>query len=70
MYKKSIPGGKACGSCVYWDHSNKRNVSHLESPVYYSNCLFSLDNIELPSCLAFEETNEFDGNLCPCFALK
>lgn len=60
---------KNCGSCAHWDHENKRNVSNPETPIYYAECKYSVDNLKLPSCISFDEMPEVAGEGCPCFEL-
>lgn len=61
---------QTCGTCIYWDHANKRNCSTLEMPVYYSQCLYPIDDLVLPGCVLCEEMRMDDGTHCPCFKPK
>jgi hypothetical protein len=56
-----------CGACSYWDHKKKRNFSNPDTPVYYSQCLYPVDELVLPHCVEFEATSAANGTNCPCF---
>ena len=58
---------KSCGICGNWDHSKKRNCSNPGTPVYYSQCLYPVEQLVLPHCVVFEETHAESGTNCPCF---
>src|SRR5574343_588648 len=59
--------GGSCGICGNWDHSKKRNCSNPGTPVYYSQCLYPVEQLVLPHCVVFEETHSESGTNCPCF---
>ena len=59
--------GACCGSCAHWDRAKKRNCSNPDTPVYYAECLYPVEEMRLPHCISFDETYEGNGTNCPCF---
>lgn len=59
--------GPCCGRCKHWDRAKKRNCSKPETPVYYAECLYPVDETRIPDCVSFHETYEANGKDCPCF---
>lgn len=62
-----MANAKSCGVCGNWDHGKKRNCSNPGTPVYYSQCLYPVEQLVLPHCVVFEETHSEGGTNCPCF---
>lgn len=60
--------GACCGRCTHWNRAKKRNCSNPDTPVYYAECLYPVDETRIPHCVTFEETYERNGTNCPCFA--
>ena len=54
---------RSCKNCELWDIARKVNCSNPDTPIYYAECLFPVD--DLPWSATMDRTSENDGDYCP-----